>query len=237
MMLRTGIAVGAALVVTCAFGVTPAHAARLTLAGTGFQVAARLGVTSVSPSRPYTVTFASAELKRRYTPYLTAAVAQVRAAGLKLTIGGVESVEPSRCPPWGHIQYTQTYRPLGLGGYSRGMPCPDPGKGVAAGGIVTMDSEYFDGTWHIAPYKLRNTFVHELLHTLGLDHPNIDVDGDGAVERYECATGSHGTRPVMCSPSGGYRSPNAGKLTGFDLAGLRAMLANANANAGRQGAG
>ena len=62
----------------------------------------------------------------------------------------MEHVDPAACPPWGHIQYTQTYRPMGRGGYSRGMPCPAPDKGVAAGGVVTMDSEYFDGTWVIA---------------------------------------------------------------------------------------
>lgn len=226
-MLRTGIAVGAALVVTCAFGVTPAHAARITLEGTGFQVAARLGVISVSPSRPYTVTFASAELRERYVPHLTAAVAQMRAAGVKVTIGGLEHVDPAVCPPWGHVQYTQTYRPMGRGGYSRGMPCPAPEKGVAAGGVVTMDSEYFDGTWVIAPHQLRNTFVHEMLHTFGLGHPNRDLDGDGGVEYYECATGSHGTRPVMCSPNGGHGTArSAGRLTAFDIAGLKALLAN-----------
>ncbi|NLU71732.1 hypothetical protein HCC61_03355 [Streptomyces sp. HNM0575] len=229
-MLRTGVAVGAALVVTCAFGVTPARSSPgpPTLAGPGFQVAARLGVTSVSPSRPYTVTFASDGLKQRYTPYLTAAVAQMRAAGVRIGIGGTESVDPGRCPPWGHIQYTQTYRPLNRGGYSRGMPCPGPAGGVAAGGIVTMDSEYFDGTWHIAPYQLRNTFVHEMLHTFGLDHPNRDLDGDGKAGAYECVTGPGGVRPVMCSPNGGYKSASsAGRLTPYDMAALRAMLANA----------
>lgn len=233
-MLRTGIAATAALVLTCAFGVTPAHAARLTLRGTGFQVASRLGVTALGPARQYTVTFASAELRRRYTPYLTDAVAQMREAGVRLTVGGVESVDPSRCPPPGHVQYTQTYRPVKRGGFSMGMPCPDPEGGVAAGGVVTMDSEYFDGTWHIAPYKLRNTFVHEMLHALGLDHPNLDLDGDGTAGPYECAAGPGGVRPVMCSPNGGHRTPGrAGTLTPFDMAGLRALVANGE----RQGAG
>lgn len=233
-MLRTGVAVGAALVVTCAFGVTPARSTPgPTLAGPGFQVAARLGITSVSPSRPYTVTFASVRLKKRYVPYLTGAVAQLRATGVRIRIGGAESVDTGRCPPWGHIQYTQSYRPLGRGGYSRGMPCPGPSKGVAAGGIVTMDSEYFDGTWHIAPYQLRNTFVHELLHTLGLDHPNRDLDGDGAARAYECVAGPGGVSPVMCSPNGGHKGADAGGLTAFDTAGVEALLTNS----GRQGGG
>jgi hypothetical protein len=231
-MLRTGAAAGAALVVVCAFGTfgtKPASAAPpQTLAGTGFRVAARLGVTSVSPSRTYTVTFASARLKKRYAPYLTGAVAQMRAAGVRIAMGGVESVDPARCPPWGHIQYTQTYRPLGRGGYSKGLPCPHPAKGVAAGGVVTMDSEYFDGTWHMTPHELRNTFVHEMLHTLGLDHPNLDLDGDGEAARYECVTGPDGVKPVMCSPNGGYAdAAAAGRLTPFEEKALRAMLANA----------
>ncbi|OEU88121.1 hypothetical protein DB35_17060 [Streptomyces abyssalis] len=232
-MLRTGIAVGTALIVTCAFGVTPAHAARLTVKGTGFRLATRLGVTSVSPSRQYTVTFASAELKRRYTPHLTAAVAQLRAAGVTMSVGGVERTDPSVCPPTGHIHYTEKYRPAGRGGYSLGRPCPDPAEGVAAGGVVTMDSEYHDGTWHIAPYQVRNTSVHEMLHVLGLDHPNLDLDGDGAAGPYECPAGPGGTRPVMCSPNGGHRTAGAGRLTGFDIEGIEALLANAR----RQGVG
>lgn len=228
-MLRTLLAAGAALVVMCAFSVTPAGAAPLlTLAGPGFQVAARLGTTSVSPSRPYVVTFGSARLKRRYAPYLRAAVAQIRAAGVRIAVGGTESGADTRgCPPWGHIRYTESYRPMGHGGYSRGVPCPAR-AGVAAGGEVTMDSEYFDGSWHIAPHQLRNTVVHELLHTLGLAHPNRDLDGDGTARAYECVTGPGGLRPVMCSPNGGHATPGeAGRLTPHDMAGLRAMLANA----------
>ncbi|WP_070017962.1 hypothetical protein [Streptomyces nanshensis] len=233
-MLRTGIAAGAALVMTCAFGVTPESGARPAVRGTGFQVASRLGVTAVSPVRPYTVTFGSAGLKTRYTPYLTAAARQLREAGVRIRIGGGESVAADRCPPRGHIHYTQAYRPVRRGGYSLGLPCTAPPDGVAAGGVVTMDSEYFDGTWDIAPYKLRNTFVHELLHTLGLDHPNRDLDGDGTAGPYECVTGPGGVRPVMCSPNGGHRTPeSAGRLTRFDLDGVRALLANAQ----RQGAG
>lgn len=152
---------------------------------------------------------------------------------MKLAVGGVEDVDPARCPPWGHIQYTQTYRPTGRGGYSSGMPCPDPADGVSTGGVVTMDSEYFDGTWRIAPYKLRNTFVHEMLHTLGLGHPNRDLDGDGAAEPYECAAGPRGVTPVMCLPNGGHRTAGtAGGLTSFDSVGLRALLANAQHQGG-----
>jgi hypothetical protein len=226
-MLRTGIIFGTALTVTCALAVTPVHAAQLVTAGTGFKLATQLGVTSVSPSRPYTITFASAELKKRYAPRLTAAVSQLRSAGLKVSIGGVETAEPPKCPPEGHIRYTERYRPMKTGGYSRGITCPDPVSGVARGGAVIMDSEYYDGSWHISRHKLRNTIVHEMLHTLGLGHPNLDLNKNGVVETYECAATSHGDKPLMCSPSGGYETSRAGRLTAYDIAGVKALLANA----------
>ncbi|HEV7628062.1 MAG TPA: hypothetical protein VGO89_16330 [Streptomyces sp.] len=227
-MLRTSIIVGTALTVLCALAVTPVHAAvPLTTKGTGFKLTTQLGVTSISPARQYTVTFASADLKKRYAPNLTIAVAQLKAAGVKISVGGVETVVAAKCPPKGHIQYTQQYRPLGKGGYSQGMPCSYPPNGVAVGGIVAMDSEYFDGSWYISPYKLHNTFVHEMLHTLGLDHPNLDLNRNGVVETYECVATSYGNKPVMCSPNGGYKTSNAGRLTAYDIAGIRALLTNA----------
>lgn len=231
-MLRTGLIFGTALTVACALSVTPVHAAALTTEGRGFKLSTQLGVTSVSPTRHHRVTFASAELKRRYTPYLRTALAQLRTAGVRISLGGVEPVRPGVCPPPGHIRFTETYRPLGRGGFSKGMPCPDPPQGVAAGGVVAMNSEYFDGSWYISPHKLRNTFVHELLHTLGLDHTNTDLDEDGVVEAYECVTDAGGRRPVMCSPNGGYRTAGAAKLTRFDLAGIKALLANAPSPSG-----
>jgi hypothetical protein len=226
-MLRTGIVFGTALTVMCALAVTPVHAAELVTKGTGFKLTTQLGVTSVSPSRPYTVTFASAELKKRYAPRLTVAVSQLRSAGLKVSIGGVERTDPPKCPPAGHIQYTERYRPMKMGGYSRWITCPDPVSGVAEGGVVIMDSEYYDGSWYISPHKLRNTIVHEMLHTLGLGHPNLDLNRNGVVETYECVATSHGAKPVMCSPNGGYETSRAGRLTAYDIDGIKALLANA----------
>ncbi|MBQ1164563.1 hypothetical protein KBZ21_42030, partial [Streptomyces sp. A73] len=76
---------------------------------------------------------------------------------------------------------------------------------------------------------LTNTIVHEVLHALGLDHPNTDLDGDGTVEPYECVQTSSGNKPIMCSPNGGYQTSNMGKLVGFDVNGVKALLANARA--------
>lgn len=227
-MLRTGLIFGTALAVTCALAVTPVRAdALLTEQGDGFKLTTQFGVSAVSPDRAYRVTFATAELERRYSPYLVDAAAQLRAAGVRISVGGVERVDAAACPPPGHIQYTEEHRPMGRGGFSRGLPCPHPAGGVASGGVVAMDSEYFDGSWYISPHKLRNTFVHEMLHVLGLDHPNLDLNGNGVVETYECAATPNGIKPVMCSPNGGYRGPDAGRLTPFDIDGVKALLANA----------
>ncbi|WP_406474632.1 hypothetical protein [Streptomyces platensis] len=220
----------AAALAVCALAAVPTQAATLATKGTGWQLTTQLGVTSLSPGRQYTITFATSAMKTRYTPYLTAAVAQAKAAGLKLAIGGVEPVNPAKCGPVGHIQFTELYRPLGRPGFSQGMPCPNPPKGVGTGGIVAIDSEYWDGTWPMPAYKLRNTLVHEPLHALGLDHPNLDLNKDGKTADYECAANPSGETPIMCSPNGGYRTaPGMGRLTGFDLNGLKALLANARA--------
>ncbi|GGO52684.1 hypothetical protein GCM10012287_37530 [Streptomyces daqingensis] len=228
-MLRSSLIFGTAMAVTCALAVTPVRADTLVTQGHGFKLTTQFGVSALSPDRPYTVTFASADLKKRYTPHLTKAVAQLRAAGLNMAVGGVEEVAGSACPPQGHVHYTEEHRPMGRGGYSRGAPCPHPADGVAAGGVVSMDSEYFDGSWYISPYKLRNTFVHEMLHVLGLDHPNLDLNRNGIVETYECVATPSGVKPVMCSPNGGRRSSEAGTLTVHDLDGIEALLANGRA--------
>ncbi|MFI0214205.1 hypothetical protein [Streptomyces lydicus] len=55
---------------------TPTQAATLATAGTGWKIATQLGVTSISPSRTYTITFATETLRKRYTPLLAPAVPQ-----------------------------------------------------------------------------------------------------------------------------------------------------------------
>ncbi|WP_030992241.1 hypothetical protein [Streptomyces sp. NRRL S-1813] len=226
--MRKPLACAAAALAACALTTTPTHAATLKTAGTGWKLASQLGVTSISPFRQYTITFATTAMKARYTPLLAPAVAQIKAAGVKITIGGVEAVNPAKCGPVGHIQITELYRPMGKAGFSQGMPCPNPAKGVGVGGIVAYDSEYWTG-YRIETYKLRNTLVHEPLHALGLDHPN-SRDAAGQEIPYGCVATSYGNTPVMCSPNGGYKTAtNMGKLTGYDTNGLKALLANARA--------
>ncbi|GHJ21596.1 hypothetical protein [Streptomyces albus] len=223
-LLAICLAVATAMTLTA----SQATAAGVRTAGTGWKTATVLGVTSASPTRTYTITFATEQLRQRYTPYYTQALPQIRDAGIHIELGGVEPVDPNRCGPDWHIQITEMYRPLGTPGWSQGMPCPFPPQGMSRGGIVAYDSEYWDGTWDIKEHHLKNTIVHEVLHTLGLDHPNVDLDGDGKVAPYECVATSYGNKPIMCSPNGGYSTANAGKLVGYDVNGLKALVANAN---------
>ncbi|MBQ1163496.1 hypothetical protein KBZ21_36490, partial [Streptomyces sp. A73] len=85
-----------------------------------------------------------------------------------------------QCGPAYHIQVTERYRPLGTPGWSKGVPCPWQPVGLGRGGLVIDNSEYWTG-WPIRKAHLTNTIVHEVLHALGLDHPNTDLDGDGTV--------------------------------------------------------
>ncbi|MFG2826092.1 hypothetical protein ACGFWI_01195 [Streptomyces sp. NPDC048434] len=226
--MRKSFACAAAVLAACALTTTPTHAAALKTAGSGWKLTTQLGVTSISPSRQYTITFATTAMKNRYAPLLAAEVAQANSAGVHLRIGGVETVNTSKCGPIGHIQITEMYRPMGRAGFSQGMPCPNPARGVGIGGIVAYDSEYWTG-YKIETYKLRNTIAHEPLHALGLDHPNR-LDATGQAIPYGCVATSYGNTPIMCSPNGGYKTTaSMGHLTGYDLNGLKALLSNARA--------
>ncbi|WP_327222966.1 hypothetical protein OG229_02165 [Streptomyces platensis] len=227
-MRKILVASAAAALTACALTATPTQAATIVTAGTGWKLTSQLGVTSIWPSQTYTITFATEAMRKRYTPLLTPAVAQINAAGVHLKIGGVETVNPAKCGPAYHVQITEMYRPMGKAGFSQGMPCPNPPKGVGVGGIVAYDSEYWTG-YPIEQSKLRNTIVHEPLHALGLDHPNR-LDATGKEVAYGCVATSYGNTPIMCSPNGGYKTAtNMGKLTGYDINGLKALLANAKA--------
>ncbi|MEU8998208.1 hypothetical protein AB0C95_25855 [Streptomyces caniferus] len=227
--MRKIFAVSAAAALTaCALTSTPTHAAAFATVGTGWRITSQLGVTSISPSKTYTITFATEAMRKRYTPLLAPAVTQINAVGVHLKIGGVEAVNPAKCGPAYHVQITEMYRPMGKAGFSQGMPCPNPPKGVGIGGIVAYDSEYWTG-YPIKAYTLRNTLVHEPLHALGLDHPN-QRDATGTEIPHGCVATSYGNIPIMCSPNGGYKTiTSMGHLTGFDTAGLKALLANAKA--------
>lgn len=212
---------------------TPTQAVTLTTAGTGWQLATQLGVTSASPTQTYTVTYQSDAVRRWYAPQIQRAVDQINSStDLNIVIGGVEAMDPAKCGPDFHIQVLELKNPMGDAnpGWSQGMPCPNPPQGMSRGGVVAMNSTYRSGEWNIKQEHLQNTAVHEVLHAVGLDHPNYDADRDGAVEPGECVATSYGNKPVMCSPNGGYSTwTNVGRLTGYDINGINALLANARA--------
>ncbi|MGY5129684.1 hypothetical protein [Streptomyces nigrescens] len=67
---------------------------------------------------------------------------------------------------------------------------------------------------------------------------HLDLDKNGKAADHECVATPAGDTPDMCSPHGGYRTGTGmGRLTGFDLDGLQALLANARAQGGHQVAG
>ncbi|MGW7636137.1 hypothetical protein [Streptomyces decoyicus] len=199
------------------------------MVGTGWRITTQCNVYCLSPSQQYTVTFSTQALKDRYVPYLTAAVAQLVAAGVHIVIGGIETPDYNTVPPLGHIQYGEAYRPIGTPGYSQGLPCWNTGDNSVWGGYVLIDSEYWDGTWTLTEVKRKNILVHELVHALGLDHPNSDMNNDGVVASYEVVKDTAGVTPLMTSPNGGYQDSRAGTLTPYDLAGIKQLLANATA--------
>ncbi|WP_181765519.1 hypothetical protein [Streptomyces albidus (ex Kaewkla and Franco 2022)] len=230
-MPRRTLALAAATAVLSVLAVSSAGAAGVTTSGTGWKIATKDHITALSPSQVQTVTFESDAIRKWYTPYLTRAVTQLRAAGVKISIGGVESVAAGKCPPRGHIWFREGYRPLaGRPGFSQAATCYDTRTTAQYSAIVTMNSEYRDGSWYLSQDNKHNIPSHELLHGLGLDHPNYDKDKDGTVENYECVATSYGNRPLACSPNGGYKTAaNMGKLVGYDLNGIKALLANARA--------
>lgn len=225
----------AVLIAVAACTSTPASAASVVTQGTGWKLTAGepFNVTSASPSQTYTVTYESEAVRKYYAPQIQRAVDQINASTeLNLAIGGVEPMNKDQCPGNYHIQVMELRNPMGddKPGWSQGMPCPNPPKGMSKGGIVAMNSTYRSGEWNISQTHLQNTAVHEVLHGIGLDHPNYDIDKDGTVESYECVATSYGNKPVACSPSGGYGTwQNVGKLLAYDLNGINALIANARA--------
>lgn len=198
------------------------------LSGTGWKANTDRHIESINPGQTYTLTFSSQTVKTRQAAYLAKAIPEIRAAGVDLVVGGIETVDATKCPAKGHIQIEEKYRPLnGAPGMSRALPCYDTTNNSAWGGIVQMDSEYYNGTWSMSTALKWNATPHEVVHVLGLDHPNYDKDGDGSVENFECVATSYGNTPLMCSPNGGYQTEaNRGTLVGYDEAGIGQLVTN-----------
>ena len=204
-------------------------------AGRGWKIETSQGIYSLNPD-PYQIVFADDTARAKIKPYLAKPAAQVTAVtGVQVTVtDDLDATPIEYCPPRHRIVVHYAYRPSGPAGYSRALPCYDILNGSAWGGHILMDSEYWTtANWFSTdPVKndayRANAVTHELGHILGLDHPNTDLDSDGTVESYECVTTATGTRPLMCSPNGGYyNSVDAGRFTPpFDEPGLKQLAAN-----------
>lgn len=203
--------------------------------GRGWKILTSQGIYSLNPD-PYEIVWADATARSKLKPYMAKPSAQVSSiTGVQVTVTDtIDLTPPDACPPRHRIVVHYTYRPLGTAGMSQALPCYQISDGSAWGGHVLMDSEYWTtANWFSTdPVKndayRANAVSHELGHVLGLDHPNTDVDADGTVEAYECVTTASGTRPLMCSPNGGYyNSVDAGRFTPpFDEPGLKQLAAN-----------
>lgn len=215
----------------------PAHSATTTpvYAGTGWKALTSQGIYSISPD-PYVIVFATSTARSTLSKYLTGPAAQITTAtGAPVTVSTLLDTTPAdACPARHRIVVHYIYRPTGVKGMSQARACHQVPGGSAWGGHLLMDSEYWTvPAWFSANTTVNDTYrkdavAHELGHLFGLDHPNTDLDKDGAVEAKECVKNTAGVKPVACSPNRGYTSARVGGryTTEFDVAGLRQMALN-----------
>jgi hypothetical protein len=203
--------------------------------GRGWKILTSQGIYSLHPD-PYEIVWADATARTKLKGYMVKPASQVTTVtGVQVTVTDTIDLTPAdTCPPRHRIVVHYGHQPMGLKGMSQARPCYAIADGSAWGGHVLMDSEYWtSSSWFSTdPVKndayRANAISHELGHVLGLDHPNTDIDADGTVEAYECVTTASGTRPLMCSPNGGYyNATDAGRFTPpFDEPGLKQLITN-----------
>jgi hypothetical protein len=213
--------------------------AGLVYSGTGWKIATKDGIHSISP-KPYVITFTDSTSRTRLTPYATAVATQLTdVTGTQFTVTTTLEAAPATgsCPTEHHLILGLKYRPIGDAGVSVAYNCytnrPDAEDDHAAwGGWTWLDTEYWNAAWFstnatINAARIKNAITHEIGHIVGLDHPNRDLDADGKTEDYECARTTYNYLPVMCSPHGGYTTAGGGGLyTSRDTPGLKQLVAN-----------
>ncbi|WP_328582527.1 M12 family metallo-peptidase [Streptomyces sp. NBC_00370] len=185
----------------------------------------------------YTIQFASADAKTKLTPAAKQAAAQLTSVtGIKFTLSTTIKASTEACAttPRHVLTLGAKYRPLdGQAGMSGGWNCYNTADRSAWGGWAWIDTEYWtEPNWFstdatVNASKIKNAVVHEIGHTIGLDHPNKDLDGDGTVASFECDLTTDKYLPVMCSPNGGYTAAaDGGKFTSLETPGLKQLAAN-----------
>lgn len=234
---RTLAALTATTAAVLTLTATPAHPAASAgpvYSGKGWKIYTASGIHNLPP-QPFVIVFANATARTKLAPYFKKPAAQIKTVtGVTFTVSSTLDTTPvGTCPTRGRIVVHYSYRPTGKPGISTSRNCFMASTASAAGGHILMDSEYWtEPHWFSRnpttneSYR-RNIASHELGHLAGLAHPNTDLDRDGKVEPYECVK-SGSTRPLMCSPEGGYlNSVDAGKFTPpFDVPGLKQLARN-----------
>lgn len=234
----------------------PAHAAGDVYKGTGWRILAGRGIQSLSPD-PYVIRIVKpkASATKLTAAQTRTAEAKLRAqlkktaaqltsiTGTKFTLASGYHPEQKACSTTERHTITVglKYRPFMPGnkpGYSQAFPCSASSNKSAWGGWVWVDSEYWKpGDWAIHPTLISNLVSHEVGHSIGLDHPNVDgPDANHTADPYECVTNGYKDRPLMCSPNGGHARGRggsdaradkyAGQYTKWDINGLKALKAN-----------
>jgi hypothetical protein len=229
------LAVAAVAAVLLLAAAPPAEAATPVYSGRGWKIDTGRGIYSLNPD-PYQVVWADETARSKLKPYFTKPAAQASTVtGVQFTVTDlIDTSDNTGCPTRHRIVVSYGYRPAGLAGTSQARACYEISNGSAWGGYILMNSEYWTTSAWFSSDPVKNdayrasAVTHEFGHILGLDHPNIDKDGDGRVEDYECVTTATGTRPTMCSPNGGYfNATDSGKFTPpFDEPGLKQLAAN-----------
>ncbi|WP_431045640.1 hypothetical protein ACQUSR_29305 [Streptomyces sp. P1-3] len=246
------LGVVAAAASLAALGSAPAHAAGDVYQGTGWRISTHHGIQSLSPD-PYVIRLVKPTADDKLTPAQNkAAEAQLRTllkksaaqltsiTGTKFTVSDAYHSPETACSSAERhvIVVGLRYRPFdGKPGMSRAWPCSASGNRSAWGGWIWMDSEYWMPDRKLEPWILANAVTHEVGHSIGLNHPNVDgPDADKTADPYECVTNSSKDTPVMCSPNGGYgrgkggsvtrAKQHGGQYTPWDIEGLKALKAN-----------